>query len=71
MYPAEDLAGAEERHPVIFGVSRLCGPQDYLQLRGNPAAGGCVMRQFAVNQGARDRWMLLMGNAIRGSGEFS
>jgi len=63
MYPAEDLAGAEERLR-LFLVYRFGGPQDYLQLRGNPALR---MRHapFAVNQEARDRWMLLMGNAIR------
>ncbi|MFN5075334.1 MAG: globin [Planctomyces sp.] len=62
MYPAEDLAGAEERLR-LFLVVRFGGPQDYLQRRGHPALR---MRHapFAVTQAARDRWMQLMENAI-------
>ncbi|HAV32216.1 MAG TPA: hemin transporter [Planctomycetaceae bacterium] len=62
MYPAEDLAGAEERLR-LFLVFRFGGPQDYLQRRGHPALR---MRHapFAVTQAARDRWMQLMENAI-------
>lgn len=62
MYPAEDLAGAEERLG-LFLVFRFGGPQDYLQRRGHPALR---MRHapFAVTQAARDRWMQLMENAI-------
>jgi hemoglobin len=62
MYPAEDLAGAEERLR-LFLVFRCGGPQDYLQRRGHPALR---MRHapFAVTQAARDRWMQLMENAI-------
>lgn len=62
MYPAEDLAGAEERLRM-FLVFRFGGPQDYLQHRGHPALR---MRHapFAITEVARDRWMLLMENAI-------
>jgi hemoglobin len=62
MYPAEDLAGAEERLR-LFLVFRFGGPQDYLQHRGHPALR---MRHapFAITEVARDRWMLLMENAI-------
>lgn len=62
MYPAEDLAGAEERLR-LFLVFRFGGPQDYLQRRGHPALR---MRHapFAITEVARDRWMLLMENAI-------
>jgi hemoglobin len=62
MYPAEDLAGAEERLG-LFLVFRFGGPQDYMQRRGHPALR---MRHapFAVTQAARDRWMQLMENAI-------
>ncbi|HCP12649.1 MAG TPA: hemin transporter [Planctomycetaceae bacterium] len=62
MYPAEDLAGAEERLR-LFLVFRFGGPQDYLQRRGHPALR---MRHapFAITELARDRWMLLMEKAI-------
>ena len=62
MYPAEDLAGAEERLRM-FLVFRFGGPQDYLQRRGHPALR---MRHapFAITEVARDRWMRLMENAI-------
>ena len=45
------------------------GPQDYLQRRGHPALR---MRHapFAITEVARDRWMLLMENAI-GECDFS
>ncbi|HAP07762.1 MAG TPA: hemin transporter [Planctomycetaceae bacterium] len=68
MYPAEDLAGAEERLR-LFLVFRFGGPQDYLQRRGHPALR---MRHapFAITEVARDRWMLLMENAI-GECDFS
>jgi len=62
MYPANDLAAAEERLR-LFLLFRFGGPQDYLQRRGNPALR---MRHapFAINQAARDRWMQLMEKSI-------
>jgi hemoglobin len=62
MYPAEDLAGAEERLRD-FLIFRFGGPTRYLETRGHPRLR---MRHapFAVTRGARDRWMQLMGNAL-------
>lgn len=62
MYPADDLAAAEERLR-LFLIFRFGGPQDYLQRRGHPQLR---MRHapFAINQAARDRWMQLMETSI-------
>jgi hemoglobin len=62
MYPAEDLAGAEERLRE-FLVYRFGGPQTYLEKRGHPALR---MRHapFPISQAARDRWMELMNKAF-------
>lgn len=62
MYPPEDLAGAEERLRM-FLTFRFGGPQDYLQKRGHPALRA-RHAPFPVTQAARDRWMLLMNQAI-------
>ena len=62
MYPAADLAGAEERLR-LFLIFRFGGPQDYLQHRGHPQLR-LRHAPFAINQNARDRWMQLMNNAI-------
>ncbi len=58
LYPAHDLAGAEQRlHSFL--VYRFGGPPDYLRDRGHPR-----LRQrhapFAIDQRARDRWLELM-----------
>jgi len=62
MYPAHDLAGAEQRLRS-FLVYRFGGPQTYLQERGHPRLR---MRHapFAVDEQARDRWMALMMAAV-------
>lgn len=62
MYPANDLAGAEDRLRG-FLVFRLGGPDTYLAERGHPRLR---MRHapFAVDQKARDRWIKLMTEAI-------
>lgn len=62
MYPAADLAGAEERL-LDFLVVRFGGPPRYLERRGHPRLR---MRHapFAIDPAARDRWILLMGNAL-------
>lgn len=62
MYPAGDLPGAEERLRD-FLIFRFGGPPDYLDKRGHPRLR---MRHapFAVTEAARDRWMLLMNNAL-------
>jgi hemoglobin len=62
MYPAHDLAGAEQRLRD-FLVGRFGGPDRYIQERGHPR-----LRQrhapFAVNRQARDRWVALMNRAL-------
>jgi hemoglobin len=62
MYPAGDLAGAEERLRE-FLIFRFGGPQRYLEVRGHPRLR---MRHgpFAIDQAARDRWIQLMSRAL-------
>lgn len=66
MYPAHDLAGAEQRLRE-FLVYRLGGPPTYLQSRGHPRLR---MRHapFAIGQAARDRWVALMSEAMAEAG---
>ncbi len=58
MYPARDLAGAEDRLRW-FLLFRFGGPRTYLERRGHPALR---MRHapFPVTAAARDRWIQLM-----------
>lgn len=62
MYPAGDLAGAEERLRG-FLIFRFGGPDQYIQQRGHPR-----LRQrhapFVVDQQGRDRWVELMDRAL-------
>ena len=62
MYPGHDLAGAEERLRD-FLVGRFGGPLRYIEQRGHPR-----LRQrhapFAIDERARDRWILLMMAAM-------
>jgi hemoglobin len=62
MYPADDLAGAEERLRD-FLVGRFGGPMRYIEQRGHPRLR---MRhaQFVVNERSRDRWLALMMAAL-------
>jgi hemoglobin len=62
MYPPDDLIGAEARLRD-FLVGRFGGPLRYIEQRGHPKLR---MRHvpFAVNAGARERWMQLMGRAL-------
>ena len=62
MYPADDLPGAELRLRD-FLVGRFGGPPRYIEQRGHPALR---MRHapFAVTPAARDRWLVLMHNAL-------
>jgi hemoglobin len=62
MYPAHDLAGAEERLRD-FLVGRFGGPPRYVEQRGHPRLRMRHM-PFAIDQPARDRWMELMNHAI-------
>ena len=63
LYPKGDLAGAEERLR-LFLIMRFGGPQHYLRQRGHPRLR---MRHapFKVNQQARDRWIMLMEQALQ------
>lgn len=62
MYPPEDLASAEER---LYGflAQRFGGPTTYSEQRGHPRLR---MRHapFAIDETARDHWIILMGAAI-------
>jgi hemoglobin len=62
MYPADDLAGAEQRLRD-FLVGRFGGPQRYIEQRGHPRLRMRHM-PFAVNIAARQRWLQLMGHAL-------
>ncbi len=57
-----DLAGAEKRLRD-FLVFRFGGPPRYLEERGHPRLRMRHVR-FPVDQAARDRWMLLMSQAL-------
>jgi hemoglobin len=62
MYPADDLAGAEQRLRD-FLVGRFGGPMRYVEERGHPRLR---MRHlpFVIDQRARDRWIELMERAL-------
>jgi hemoglobin len=62
MYPAEDLAGAEERLRD-FLIFRFGGPGRYIEARGHPRLR---MRHnpFPITEAARDRWVEIMGRAL-------
>jgi len=62
MYPAHDLAGAEQRLRS-FLIYRFGGPPDYLRDRGHPRLR-IRHAPFAVDQAARDRWMELMMRSV-------
>ena len=62
MYPAEDLAGAEQRLRD-FLVGRFGGPQRYIEQRGHPRLRA-RHAPFAIDQHARDRWAALMTRAL-------
>ena len=62
MYPAHDLAGAEQRLRD-FLIGRFGGPQRYIERRGHPRLRMRHM-PFAVNTSARERWLQLMTNAL-------
>ena len=63
MYPAHDLAGAEERLRN-FLIYRFGGPQRYIEERGHPRLRMRHM-PFAIGKAARDRWVQLMNNALK------
>jgi hemoglobin len=63
MYPAEDLAGAEQRLRD-FLIYRFGGPETYIEQRGHPRLRARHF-PFAIHQAARDRWLQLMSNALQ------
>jgi hemoglobin len=62
MYPADDLAGAEQRLRD-FLMFRFGGPPRYLEERGHPRLR---MRHnpFPITEAARNRWVEIMTRAI-------
>jgi len=62
MYPKEDLAGAEERLRD-FLIGRFGGPQRYIERRGHPRLRMRHM-PFAIDEAARNRWVMLMDRAL-------
>jgi hemoglobin len=62
MYPADDLAGAEERLRD-FVIGRFGGPPRYIEQRGHPRLR---MRHMPFRVGAteRDRWLHHMLSAV-------
>lgn len=62
LYPAHDLAGAEQRLRD-FLIYRFGGPETYIEQRGHPRLR---MRHapFAIGLSARDRWMQVMTRAL-------
>jgi len=62
LYPADDLAGAEERLRD-FLVGRFGGPQRYIEQRGHPRLRMRHM-PFRLDEAARDRWVALMNRAL-------
>jgi hemoglobin len=62
MYPAHDLAAAEQRLRD-FLIGRFGGPPRYIEARGHPRLRMRHM-PFAIDAAARDRWVALMNNAL-------
>jgi len=62
LYPAHDLAGAEQRLRD-FLIYRFGGPPVYIEQRGHPRLR---MRHapFAIGPMARDHWFQLMNSAL-------
>lgn len=66
LYPQDDWAGAEKRL-ADFLIFRFGGPQTYIEERGHPRLR---MRHlpFSIGVAERDRWLDLMGAAMRECG---
>ena len=62
MYPADDLAGAEQRLRDYL-IGRFGGPPRYIEQRGHPRLRARHM-PFAVTPAARGRWLQLMTRAL-------
>lgn len=63
LYPPDDWEGAEKRL-ADFIVYRFGGPQTYIQERGHPRLRARHL-PFAIGVVERDRWLDLMGAAMR------
>ncbi len=66
MYPPEDWSGSEKRL-ADFLVYRFGGPATYIEERGHPRLRGRHM-PFSIGIAERDRWLKLMGEAMRETG---
>jgi hemoglobin len=66
MYPPEDWNGSEKRL-ADFLVYRFGGPATYIEERGHPRLRGRHM-PFSIGIAERDRWLKLMGEAMRETG---
>jgi hemoglobin len=66
MYPAADLDGAERRLRD-FLIYRFGGPDRYIAERGHPRLRARHF-PFAITPAARDRWILLMTEALGNAG---
>ena len=62
MYPAHDLAGAEQRLRD-FLIGRFGGPPRYIEERGHPRLRMRHM-PFKLDEAARDRGVALMNRAL-------
>jgi hemoglobin len=62
MYPADEIAAAEQRLRD-FLIMRFGGPPRYLDQRGHPRLRMRHM-PFPIDQKARDRWVTLMERAL-------
>jgi hemoglobin len=62
MYPADDLAGAEERLR-LFLLFRFGGPETYVEQRGHPRLR-LRHAPFPLDLRAAERWLQLMGYAL-------
>lgn len=62
MYPADDMAGAEQRLRD-FLIGRFGGPQRYIEQRGHPRLRARHF-PFAIDDAASARWLQLMGEAL-------
>lgn len=63
MYPADDLAGAEERLR-LFLLFRFGGPETYVEQRGHPRLR-LRHAPFPLDPAAAERWLALMERALK------
>ena len=63
MYPADDLAGAEQRLRDYL-IYRFGGPPRYIEERGHPRLRARHY-PFVITRASRDRWMQCMDTALR------